>query len=374
MFIALSPAASIYILLFGWMLCFGAPGRRVFLASVLVSVAWFFILPGLLAQGVAITQINLTLSGPLLIFSFLALLAMAGLRLLRSFSADVVIMGVVSIILLASVFYDFQYRNGLVTTGAALAPLGSAVFVTFVGYISVKHYTLVNLELARANVNLRLALEDQSEQLKADFAKVTLLERQAAVREEVSRLTRELHDGVLSYLGIINVVSEAGKDETLARIHQLSRLATNEIRIILDARPSDEASLAIAMSSLKQHVVDPLRLAGVSVEWSTRALTDYGRVEPKFLMNVVRIVQEAIHNAVISAGSVHLSVLAEHSDRVTCITITNTGGQPFCDDDKSGLGIVSMHERARKIGARLDIAPLPDGAILTLKMAQNNLG
>ena len=82
---------------------------------------------------------------------------------------------------------------------------------------------------------------------------------------------------------------------------------------------------------------------------------------------VVCIVQEAIHNAVISVGSVQLRVHAQHSDSVTCTTITNTGGQPFRHNDKSGLGVVSMHKFARKIGSQLEIASLQDGAILTLK-------
>ncbi len=113
-------------------------------------------------------------------------------------------------------------------------------------------------------------------------------------------------------------------------------------------------------------MVDPLLYMGVEVEWSTYALLDQGVIQPKALMEIIRIIQEAIHNAVIRGKCTFLSVVAQRYDNEFTITIVNKGGQPFSEENRKGLGILSMVSRASKIGGAVEIIPNDSGAILSL--------
>ena len=227
-------------------------------------------------------------------------------------------------------------------------------------------------ELASANSAMKTALEAQSLALKEEFALSALLQKRATSVEEKARLTTELHDGVLTYLSIISALSEDGTDAKAAKINQLSRNAITEIRIILEARPSDTHSLKIALGALRGQLVDPLRHMGIEVEWSTEALLDHGVIEPKTLMDIIRIIQEAIHNAVIRGGCTYLSLVAKRNENDFTITIMNKGGQGFTEENKKGLGITNMMSRASSIGGNLEIEPYESGAILSLRIPNGN--
>ncbi|MDP5335458.1 MAG: hypothetical protein NWR54_10775, partial [Paracoccaceae bacterium] len=122
------------------------------------------------------------------------------------------------------------------------------------------------------------------------------------------------------------------------------------------------------LGALRGQMVDPLRHLGIEVEWSTQTLLDYGMMEPKALMDTVRIIQEAIHNAVVRGGCTDLTLVSRKSDDIYTVTISNWGGQSFSEENRKGLGIINMTERAEKIGGKLSIEPLQSGAILTLAL------
>jgi signal transduction histidine kinase len=50
------------------------------------------------------------------------------------------------------------------------------------------------------------------------------------------------------------------------------------------------------------------------------------------------------------------------------ITIENSGGKSFKGERKGGFGINNMMTRARKINAKIDLAPIAGGAILTIHL------
>lgn len=368
-----TPAVSVALFLYGWQMCGGQ------ILDIYRNPIYFFIFAWLAFVVVAdlfsinLILMNVFLSAPSILVSMLLVVVMSvrSLRVKSTIEVQMLLFGVTSLLLLTA--HDVAFRIGLHTNGVAISPLGSLAFFSVLGYTSLRQYFVSQQGLAEANANLTQALKAQSTQLNLEFARTADLMRTTAAQEETARMTRELHDGVLTYLGLINVISEMDSNEGKEQVAHLSRIATNEIRVILESRPNESASLAIALSSLRQNMVDPLHLQNIHVEWSIAELLNYGPLAPESLMDVVRIVQEAIHNAVVRADCKSLSVVAEKCHGVYRIRVSNLGGQTYSCEERVGRGIPNMKDRAAKIGGSLSIYPIDTGASLLLTLPNNKL-
>jgi signal transduction histidine kinase len=115
-------------------------------------------------------------------------------------------------------------------------------------------------------------------------------------------------------------------------------------------------------------MVDPLSLQNIDVEWSIAELLSYGPLAPRQLMDVVRVIQEAIHNAVVRAECNFLSVTAERLEGTYRIKIINLGGKTYSYEEKTGRGIANMKERAARLGGALSIYSKDTGASLLLTL------
>jgi signal transduction histidine kinase len=68
-----------------------------------------------------------------------------------------------------------------------------------------------------------------------------------------------------------------------------------------------------------------------------------------------RIAQEALHNVAKHAGKTHVKVILRGTDSGLELQIADSGHGFDLDGAREGLGLVSMEERARLIGATLTI-------------------
>ena len=366
--VASTPMISLALFLYGWCLCGGTISNVHRTAFNLFIGVWFTFVVAANLFGVNLRFINVFLSAPSIVIALILVTVMCANRLAiqRSVEVQMMLFGSISLMLLMA--HDVTFRVGLHSNGIAMSPLGSLAFFAVLSYSAIRQYLISQKGLSEANATLTQSLRSQSNQLKQEFEKTARLMQVSAAQEETARMTRELHDGVLTYLGLINIISESGASDSKEQIGHLSRIATNEIRVILDSRPNESASLAIALSSLRQNMVDPLSLQNIDVEWSIAELLSYGPLGPKPLMDVVRIVQEAIHNAVVRAECKSLCIVAEKSEGTYTIRISNFGGKTYSHEEKLGRGITNMKERAAKLGGSLSIHPKDTGASLILTL------
>lgn len=330
-------------------------GAANFLPAV-VTIIW----------GFDILQYNKVVSAPALLLGTITISLIAIRSYIYSLRFDIGIWAIFSSITCYAVCYDILFRFGFVSIPTNFAMLAMAIFSISIGATFVQLILSKKIDLSKTNFEMQKALKDQSQVLEAEFKRTSDFQAMAAARDETERLTAELHDGVLTYLSVINSLSEKSTDSKLQRINILNRNALNEIRIILEARPSDVDSLTIALSALRAQLVDPLVYLGIEVEWSTSALLDQGATEPKVLMEIIRIIQEAVHNAVIRGQCKFLSIVAQRYETSFSIIIINKGGHSFTEKHRKGLGIANMMNRSLSIGATLDIQPKESGAILSL--------
>ena len=250
--------------------------------------------------------------------------------------------------ILTTLGHDAAYRFGLISDGIILVHAGTVAVIFCVGTLYISVVAQSRSQLAANNL---------------------LLEKERAQSQAMLQVHSELHDGVLNYLSIVNILSQEKPKTALADINKLSRFAINEVRIILGQREQSEEDLFTALGTLRQQVVDHIPHSRVAIDWSLLVLMDYPIIRSATVLEITRIIQEALHNAIVRADCKTLVVSAtKTTENQFTITIENSGGKSFEGEREGGFGISNMMMRARKINAKIDLVPIADGAILTIDL------
>jgi signal transduction histidine kinase len=250
--------------------------------------------------------------------------------------------------ILTTLGHDAAYRFGLISDGIILVHAGTVAVIFCVGTLYMSVVARSRSQLAANNL---------------------ILEKERLQSQAMMKVHSELHDGVLNYLSIVNILSQEKSKTALADIQKLSRFAINEVRVILGQRAASDEDLFTALGTLRQQIVDHIPHTKVEVDWSLLVLMDYPKISSASVLEITRIIQEALHNAIVRADCKTLIVSARKTAKNQfSITIENSGGKSFKGEREGGFGINNMMTRARKINAKIDLAPIAGGAILTIHL------
>ncbi|WP_097870274.1 GAF domain-containing sensor histidine kinase [Streptomyces sp. rh34] len=201
--------------------------------------------------------------------------------------------------------------------------------------------------------------------------------RELTIAEERSRLAHELHDAVSQKLFSLRLTAQAAaalvdrdparaKDE-LQQVAALAAEAVDELRAaVVELRPAalDEDGL-IATLRTQIQVLDRAHAAEVAFE--SRGVRALPAAQEEALL---RVAQEALHNALRHSGAEHVSVTLARRGTDTVLRVTDDGsGFDPTAVRRAGrhLGLVSMRHRANSVGGRLTVASEP-GKGATIKM------
>ncbi|MEU9337628.1 GAF domain-containing sensor histidine kinase [Streptomyces sp. NPDC048290] len=201
--------------------------------------------------------------------------------------------------------------------------------------------------------------------------------RELTIAEERSRLAHELHDAVSQKLFSLRLTAQAAtalvdRDPARAKgeLHQVAALAAeaaDELRAaVVELRPAalDEDGL-VATLRTQIHVLDRAHSARVTfVAHRMRALPAAQEEA------VLRVAQEALHNALRHSGAQRVDVVLERREGGAVLRVRDDGaGFDPRTVRRAGrhLGLVSMRDRASGVGGRLSVQSAP-GSGTTIEM------
>ena len=159
--------------------------------------------------------------------------------------------------ILTTLGHDAAYRFGLISDGIILVHAGTVAVIFCVGTLYMSVVARSRSQLAANNL---------------------ILEKERLQSQAMMKVHSELHDGVLNYLSIVNILSQEKSKTALADIQKLSRFAINEVRVILGQRAASDEDLFTALGTLRQQIVDHIPHTKVEVDWSLLVLMDYPKI------------------------------------------------------------------------------------------------
>jgi two-component system, chemotaxis family, CheB/CheR fusion protein len=185
--------------------------------------------------------------------------------------------------------------------------------------------------------------------------------------DERRRVARELHDDICQKLAVLEIDAqqlepEIGRDPELARRelegvrNALGSLSEGVRRISHMLHPSviDDLGVAAALRSLVEDFREREQMI------SSFAAQDLPEdISPAVATGLYRITQEALRNVAKHAGKTHVKVLIKGAPGTICLQVIDFGNGFDMAARGSGLGLISMEERARMMEGRFRVESQP---------------
>ena len=198
---------------------------------------------------------------------------------------------------------------------------------------------------------------------------------------EQNRIAKEIHDGIGQMLTGLKFSLESinldDKEKSAQKIEYLKKLALDIIKGVRTATfnlmPPELSDHGI-VSSLAKLTQELSKLTGKNILFYNKSNFDQ-RLDSLIEINIYRLTQEAINNAIKYADSTHIIVQLSHSNNILSITIDDNGkGFDIAEAEKkrnseSGMGLLFMKERIQYINGRVFINSIPgEGTRITFNI------
>jgi signal transduction histidine kinase len=219
-------------------------------------------------------------------------------------------------------------------------------------------------EFLPEEIEIARALESQAS-LAIQVARLAKAARQSAVLKERTRLAGEIHDAlaqsftaICMQLGIAKEELSSKEGDPLGRIQraavELASLGLAEARRFAHKlRLSDESGLIMALQALVERTSLPGRLR---CDFRSDNIPEKS-LPPRVQHELLRIAQEAIHNAVRHANPTIIAVTLQWDAPNLLLQVKDNGSgiSPARLENSEGFGLGNMRERASEIDGRFEI-------------------
>jgi two-component system, NarL family, sensor histidine kinase UhpB len=258
------------------------------------------------------------------------------------------------------------FASHLALTFYAAAPAGLLLGLGVVASIA-REASEARRTVVQSNEILATKLTEQNAELARSYdAQKQMLGRQVML-EERQRIVRDMHDGIGGQLLGLMMQVRSG-DVEKKQVEEGLQSSMADLRLIVDAMDSAEDGLAETLRSFEHRVRAQVEAAGIA--FTVEHGLDDGKPSPgpRPTLQILRILQEAVTNAMRHSGANEISLSScEGDDGLIRISIGDNGkGMP--PEIKGGRGLASMRSRAEAVGGKLEIGSGDGGTSLSLTL------
>ncbi|WEK43610.1 MAG: ATP-binding protein [Candidatus Sphingomonas colombiensis] len=187
-------------------------------------------------------------------------------------------------------------------------------------------------------------------------------------------LVRNLHDGMgATLVNNIAVLEHGERAIPEGRFLSILRELREELRLIIDTTTGAQGAdrpLAEWIAPLRSRLTLLCENQGIKCRWRLDE-TENHLLPFAQSLDITRVVQEAVTNALRHSGANAIDVALESCGTGLTLTVCDNGRgfDPACVRDQ-GLGLQSMASRAARLGGLLDIRSARDGTAITLRIGE----
>lgn len=230
-------------------------------------------------------------------------------------------------------------------------PMANGIFLLTLGSIIIGRMAHALAVTANLNEILRDQVAAAESDLRQQHQKILEFERRHARTEEREQLLQDLHDGLGSNLASARILLE-GQTLPATQVRELIDDCIDDMRLLIDAS-GPQAQLADALGSLRYRITQRLGSAPMQVQWALD-LADLPPLPAASGLQLLRLVQEALTNALRHSGGQHIQVSARYDSDTERLHLTVAdNGQGLRAGAREGRGLGNMRQRAARVGASL---------------------
>jgi len=242
---------------------------------------------------------------------------------------------------------------------------------------------LIYVVISQRTKNRKLRLEQVQQKANEDIYNLMLSQQDKvdeARAKEKTRMSKELHDGVLgrlfgTRLSLDSINFNEGKEAVMARANYISQLKTveDDIRKISHDLNTDFVSGSGFMDIVTELIENQTQAYGLEHQFNYTDDISWDLVSNKTKINFYRIIQEAMQNIYkhANASSVKISISLEKD--VICLGIIDDGKGFDTSKNKKGIGLKNMKSRAKDINGSITFLSQPkQGMTINVKIPYTN--
>jgi signal transduction histidine kinase len=272
-----------------------------------------------------------------------------------------------TVVALAAALHDFLLAQGIAfgTRTLALHWAGPLLLVALATPM-VDRFMRILREAENARAELETRVREREQLLKRNFERLRESERAQAQAQERQRIMQDMHDGLGSQL-LSSLMLVERKGVTQEQMVQILRECIDDMRLAIDALATEDSGLLSALGNLRYRMEPRLKAAGIELAWTARGLPEEIDIHPDAVLPILRIVQEALTNALkhSRARAVHVVIALEEGGDAPWLVIRVTdNGRGITQEGVGGRGLLNMRARAQKIGAQLKLETVPGAGTL----------
>lgn len=232
----------------------------------------------------------------------------------------------------------------------------------------VRQWTIARHTLADGDIVLRNVIMPISEQKQLEWECLRVSER------ERNRIGQELHDDLCQVLSglllMLQVVAQRARPADASLAHELEELAqhfgatTDRVRAMAHGLFPAQLNHASAAAALEACAAGLRAL--FQVEIAVHVGDDVPRHDPAQILQLFRLTQEAVANAVRHGGATAVRVALVREGCQLRLTIEDNGtGMPAAGGRPEGIGMHVMQYRAQALGGACEFRPAaPHGVVV----------
>ncbi len=257
-----------------------------------------------------------------------------------------------ALIALQAIFIVLAALNTVLAGGDPLAPVTQPVSIGTTAYSMV-------MSLINTGLFIALILDVNIRQRDALRHELTQTEISRSRLEERQQLLADMHDGFGSQLITAKMHAERGELDR-QQLVELLRECMADLHIVLEGSRDQNGDLAEALSRYRHRIERRLAEHQVLLLWRVD-LDGAPSLSPKVTTNLLRIIQEAINNALKHAEARKIVLFARHSPSSGITIQIEDNGRGIPGEHGLSHGLENMRRRARQLGAQLQVRSRDDG-------------
>lgn len=263
--------------------------------------------------------------------------------------------------------HDWLLMQGLMSRieGFFIQYSAPAVILGF-SWLLLSEFVRSRDEAETLNRDLEQRIAEKTAALEANHQRLRELERQQVLVAERERIMRDMHDGMGGHLVSTLSMVEAGRVNQ-QHIAESLREALDDLRLMIDSLDPVEGDLSLALGMYRTRLEPRLVGSAVRIDWQVRDVPLIADFSPEKVLQVLRIIQEAVTNVLKHANANTLTVSTGEADDSHQVFIeVRDDGQGFGEHSKPGRGLANMRQRAQSINAEIETTSSVQGSRVRL--------
>lgn len=230
---------------------------------------------------------------------------------------------------------------------------------------------------------MRLQSQARATRLELRAAELALLQSRLQIeqtrQQERESVMLNLHDGLGSQLATARLRAQWG-ELTQEDLVFLLEECMADLHLVVDTLSSDEGDLGRALRLLRNRSNTRLAGSGIEIDWDL-AVDDAPALSQVLVTNVLRVLQEALTNALKHARARHIRVqchyeapsqtlrmqVSDDGQGIPKATLASMAADPGALET-SGKGLQNLRQRARRVGGELEFSALSPGTQIEFRL------